>query len=76
MRMKKETRATRFVHTVEGDPHRRDQQHCVAVDITFHQQGTLSHEDVSINCKHFSFTKHSIVIYLCIHFNSKRSYIY
>jgi len=44
--MKKEARATRFADTVE---HKPDQQQSVSVDVDIHQQGTMNHEDVSIN---------------------------
>jgi len=44
--MKKEARATRFAETVE---HKLDQQQSVSVDVDVHQQGTMNHEDVSIN---------------------------
>jgi len=48
--MKKETRATRFADIVKGDKHKADQQHVVSVEVVIHQQGTMGHEDVSINC--------------------------
>jgi len=48
--MKKETRATRFADIVKGDKHKADQQPVVSVEVVVHQQGTMSHEDVSINC--------------------------
>jgi len=44
--MEKEARATRFADTVK---HKPDQQQSVSVDVDIHQQGTLNHEDVSIN---------------------------
>jgi len=46
VRMKKEARATRFADTVE---HKPDQQLSVSVNVDIHQQGTMNHEDVSIN---------------------------
>ena len=46
VRMKKEARATRFAETVE---HKLDQQQSVSVDVDVHQQGTMNHEDVSMN---------------------------
>jgi len=56
IRMKKETRATRFADTVKVDKHKADQNHSVSVEVLIHQQGTINHEDVSMNfCKHFIF---------------------
>jgi len=44
--MKKEARATRFADRVE---HKPDQQQSMSVDVVIREQGTMNHEDVSIN---------------------------
>jgi len=47
-RMQQETRATRFADIVKRDKHKAE--HVVSVEAIVHQPGTMSHEDVSINC--------------------------